>query len=109
VKVLPYVLGRMIFDLVPLTIFTAIFFACLYSPVPPIPRTPYFCILLAVAWYTSGLGYLVSMVVSPANALLAGIAVGMVLGGVANGVQPPMQTLDQSNPLWLLDWISYSR
>jgi hypothetical protein len=65
-------------------------------------------VLLVVAWYTSGLGYLVSMVLSPAQAVVGGIAVGLLLGGVANGLFPPWYTLSAPDPLYFLDPISYT-
>jgi hypothetical protein len=92
-----------------MTLQSAVFLGFLYSPVPPIPSSQYFAILLCIAWYTTGLGYLVSMWFSSQNALLAGIAVGLLLGGVANGVQPPQFTLPPYNPLWILNWISFTR
>ena len=110
VKVVSYVLGRQLFDLLNLTLQTALFLGWLYVlVVPPIGSLPYFSVLLAVAWYSSGLGYLVSIVLPLQNALLGGIAVGLILGGVANGVQPPMHEMQVVNPLYLLDWLSYTR
>lgn len=108
-RVAPYVLGRFAWDLITMTLQSAVFLGFLYSPVPPIPSSQYFAILLCIAWYTTGLGYLVSMWFSSQNALLAGIAVGLLLGGVANGVQPPQFTLPPYNPLWILNWISFTR
>jgi hypothetical protein len=48
------------------------------------------------------------MVMSPQNAMLGGIALGLLLGGVANGMYPPQHTLSLPNPLWFLNWISYT-
>lgn len=50
----------------------------------------------------------VSLTVSPSNVVLAGLAVALLLGGVANGVVPNMTLLEASHPLLWLDWISYT-
>jgi hypothetical protein len=48
----------------------------------------------------------VSLTVSPSNVVLAGLAVALLLGGVANGVVPNMTLLEATHPLLWLDWIS---
>jgi hypothetical protein len=108
--VLSYVLGRQLFDVIQLVTQAAAFLGWMtVLVVPPVAAGEYLSILLAVAWYTSGLGYLVSVAMSPQNALLGGIAVGLILGGMANGVAPAMHELHAPNPVYLLDWISYTR
>jgi hypothetical protein len=110
VRVLPYLLGRQLFDIVTLVIHTGMFLGWLYVLVhPPIDSTAYFLVLLLIGWYTSALGHLVSMLISPQNTLLAGVALGLILGGVANGIVPAVHTLSHANPLYLLDYLSYSR
>ena len=110
VRVTSYLLGQQLFDLITLVIHTGMFQGWLYVLAhPPIDSPAYFLVLLLIGWYTTALGYLVSMTVSPQNTLLAGIALGLVLGGVANGIVPAVHTLSHGNPLYLLDYLSYSR
>jgi hypothetical protein len=51
----------------------------------------------------------VSLSVSSNNAMLAALAVGVIFGGVANGVQPKMWELEPSHPVLWLDALSYTR
>jgi hypothetical protein len=41
--------------------------------------------------------------------MIAGLAVALLLGGVANGVLPSMWQLASSHPLFWLDQLSYTR
>jgi hypothetical protein len=51
----------------------------------------------------------VSLAVSPANVTTAGLAVALLLGGVANGIAPPLWSLNAYNPILWLDAFSYTR
>jgi hypothetical protein len=51
----------------------------------------------------------VSLAAPPRNALIAGLAIALLLGGVANGVAPQLWQLQRSHPLLWLDQISYTR
>ena len=48
---------------------------------------------LGVVWYTSGLGYVMSVMLEPANSMVASVAVCLVLGGFFNGIEPRLRTL----------------
>jgi hypothetical protein len=48
---------------------------------------------LGVVWYTSGLGYVMSVMLEPANSMVASVAVCLVLGGFFNGIEPRYRTL----------------
>lgn len=51
----------------------------------------------------------VSLTVNPGNSMIAGLAVALLLGGVANGVVPSVWQLQASHPLLWLDYLSYTR
>lgn len=51
----------------------------------------------------------VSLTVPTSNAMIAGLAAALLLGGVANGVLPSIWQLEPSNPLLWLDHLSYTR
>lgn len=55
------------------------------------------------------LGVQVSLTVHPNNAMIAGLAVALLLGGVANGVLPSIWQLEATHPLLWLDYLSYTR
>ena len=46
-----------------------------------------------VVWYASGVGYCMSALLAPQNALTASVAAIMLLGGFLNGVQPSYVSL----------------
>lgn len=46
-----------------------------------------------VTWYTSGLGYLMSVIMAPQNSMVAAVAVCMIVGGFLNGVEPRYRSL----------------
>ena len=50
---------------------------------------------LGVVWYTSGLGYVMSVMLEPANSMVASVAVCLVLGGFFNGIEPRYRTLSE--------------
>ncbi|KAF8058431.1 ABCG25 [Scenedesmus sp. PABB004] len=110
VSVTAWVVGHMLFDVVGLLLHPALFFAWLYvvtlSPVPPLT---YYSTIVVVGWYASGMGYLVSLACAPKNALIAGLAAALLLGGVANGVKPELWRLPAYHPLTWLDQLSYTR
>lgn len=57
-----WVVGHQIFDILALVLQPALFFAWLYVlTLPPIGAVTYYSVLMLVGWYTSGLGYLVSV------------------------------------------------
>lgn len=88
----------------------ALFFAWLYvMTLPPMSALTYYLVLVAVGWYTSGLGFLISLLFAPRVTLLAGLAVALLLGGVANGVAPRLWQLSGAHPLAWLDQLSYTR
>ncbi len=48
---------------------------------------------LGVTWYTSGLGYVMSVMLEQQNSMVASVAVCLVLGGFFNGIEPRFRTL----------------
>ncbi|WIA38572.1 hypothetical protein OEZ86_001885 [Tetradesmus obliquus] len=110
VSVTAWVLGHQLFDLLGLLLAPALMFAWLYVlTLPSVSAGTYYSSLALVGWYTSGLGYLVSLSIAPKQSLVAGLAVALLLGGVANGVAPNMWQLPLANPLAWLNYISYTR
>ena len=53
-------------------------------------------VAVLVTWYTSGLGYLMSVIMAPQNSMVAAVAVCMIVGGFLNGVEPRYRTLTTS-------------
>jgi hypothetical protein len=51
----------------------------------------------------------VSLTVNPHNAMIVGLALALLLGGVANGVVPNQWQLDITHPVLWLDYLSYTR
>jgi hypothetical protein len=51
----------------------------------------------------------VSLAVHPSNAMITGLAVALLLGGVANGVVPSRWQLQATHPLLWLGYLSYTR
>jgi len=63
VRVTAWVFGRQLIDMVGLTLHPVLFFAWMYVlTLTPVPAWSYFITLMAVGVYTSGLGYLVRIV-----------------------------------------------
>ena len=52
-----------------------------------------FAVAVLVTWYTSGLGYLMSVVMAPQNSMVAAVATCMIVGGFLNGVEPRYRAL----------------
>lgn len=50
-------------------------------------------VAVLVTWYTSGLGYLMSVVMAPQNSMVAAVATCMIVGGFLNGVEPRYRAL----------------
>ena len=50
-------------------------------------------VAVAVVWYCSGLGYVMSVMLEPQNSMVASVAIVLVLGGFFNGVEPRFRTL----------------
>lgn len=46
-----------------------------------------------MTWYTSGLGYVMSVMLEQQNSMVASVAVCLVLGGFFNGIEPRFRTL----------------
>lgn len=110
VSVSAWVFGHQLFDLLGLLLHPATFYAWLYVlTLSQVPMWSYYTVLVLLGWYTSGIGYLVSLASPPRNVLLAGLAIALLLGGVANGVAPKLWQLEASHPLLWLDQISYTR
>ncbi|KAF6261487.1 hypothetical protein COO60DRAFT_775152 [Scenedesmus sp. NREL 46B-D3] len=110
VAVSAWVFGHQAFDILGLLLHPAAFYSWLYVlTLSQVPMWSYYFVLVLLGWYTSGLGYLVSMAAPPRNALIAGLAIALLLGGVANGVAPKLWQLDNGHPLLWLDQFSYTR
>ena len=50
-------------------------------------------VAVLVTWYTSGLGYLMSVVMAPQNSMVGAVATCMIVGGFLNGVEPRYRAL----------------
>jgi hypothetical protein len=60
VRVIAWVFGHQVFDMLSLLLHPALFFAWLYVlTLSPVPAYAYYMALVAIGWYTSGVGYLV--------------------------------------------------
>ncbi|KAK9803611.1 hypothetical protein WJX72_004863 [[Myrmecia] bisecta] len=74
----------------------AIFMSLYYTlTLPEIAFVDYYTVSLLVVWYTTGLGYLLSVVMAPQNSMVAVVAVTLVFGGFLNGVEPKYRSLTQ--------------
>ncbi len=71
--------------------------------------TSLFCIFLCVAWYCYGLGYLISLLLSPSAAVVGATAVGLVLGGIFNGAQPALASIPDGDPMKIINQFSFTR
>lgn len=57
-----WVFGHQIFDIAAMLLHPALFYAWMYVlTLSPVPAWSYYIVLLVVGWYTTGLGYLVSI------------------------------------------------
>ncbi|GAB4822174.1 hypothetical protein N2152v2_009220 [Parachlorella kessleri] len=89
IRPLPYFLAHSVIQLIDITIQPLIFLAAYYSlTLPSIAFSQLYLAGLLVTWYCSSLGCLMSVVLRPANALVATIVVALMLGGFLNGVNP---------------------
>lgn len=105
-----YFMGHQLWDLVYLALTPALFFAVFYAiTFPSVDRTDFYLVLMAVSWTTYGIGYVVSILVDKGTALPLATALGLVLGGVINGVEPSKSSLGEGHPMLIFYSLSYTR
>ena len=68
-----------------------------------------FLIFLMVTWYTYGLGYLMSLLMNARGGVVGATAVGLVLGGIFNGAEPPLASIPDGDPMKIIDQFSFTR
>lgn len=107
-----YMLARMLYDSVTIMVAYPVIYLAFYY-IMTLFTTPFgkfYLALLCVSWYTFGVGYLFSVLLSPTNALLASLSFTLITGGVINGVSPSVARAKESNLLVaVLQYISYTR
>ncbi|KAK9908170.1 hypothetical protein WJX75_003729 [Coccomyxa subellipsoidea] len=100
--------GHQVMHLIDIVVQPAIFMSVYYTlTLPEIKFINYYIISLGVVWYTSGLGYVMSVMLEQQNSMVASVAVCLVLGGFFNGIEPRFRTL--SPFMKAVFGISYSR
>ncbi|KAL0037315.1 hypothetical protein WJX79_001603 [Trebouxia sp. C0005] len=86
--------GHAAMHMIDILVQPAIFMSLYYTlTLPEIKFVDYYIVAVLVTWYTSGLGYLVSVVMAPQNSMVAAVAVCMIVGGFLNGVEPRYRSL----------------
>ncbi|BDA44911.1 probable broad substrate specificity ATP-binding cassette transporter at N-terminal half [Coccomyxa sp. Obi] len=100
--------GHQVMHLIDIVVQPAIFMSVYYTlTLPEIKFINYYIISLGVTWYTSGLGYVMSVMLEQQNSMVASVAVCLVLGGFFNGIEPRFRTL--SSFMKVVFGISFSR
>lgn len=91
-------------------LYPAVFLGFYYAmTVFEVPFGLYYAILLMVAWWAYGVGYVFSVMLDSNNALLAGLCVTLVFGGVINGASPSVASAQGNVLLNAMQHMSYSR
>lgn len=86
--------GHAAMHLIDIVVQPAIFMSLYYTlTLPEIKFMDYYTVAVLVTWYTSGLGYLMSVVMAPQNSMVAAVAVCMIVGGFLNGIEPRYRSL----------------
>jgi hypothetical protein len=65
-------------------------------------------IFLCATWYTYGLGYLISLLMDRGG-VVGATAIGLVLGGIFNGAEPPLASIPDGDPMKIIDQFSFTR
>lgn len=98
-----------VIDLVWIVVSPAIFTGPYYYLT--LPRTPwvmFYAVALLVAWWTSGMAYLVSSLLHPSSVLMAGVFVALMLGAFLQGLTPTLASARGSG-LEIFMGVSYNR
>eukprot|EP00475_Leptophrys_vorax_P017191 TRINITY_DN2380_c0_g2_i2.p1 TRINITY_DN2380_c0_g2~~TRINITY_DN2380_c0_g2_i2.p1 ORF type:complete len:1054 (+),score=272.70 TRINITY_DN2380_c0_g2_i2:35-3196(+) len=61
--------------------------------VPELPFADMYVIFLAVYWYSSGLGILISLIIAPQSATLVGVLIPIIMGGFFSGLAPQLSSM----------------
>ncbi len=69
----------------------------------------YYVVLFFVAWWGYGVGYLFSVLLEANNALLGGLCVTLIFGGIINGINPTVASADGNALMTGLQYLSYTR
>ncbi|KAL0020410.1 hypothetical protein WJX77_000240 [Trebouxia sp. C0004] len=100
--------GHAAMHMIDILVQPAIFMSLYYTlTLPEIKFVDYYIVAVLVTWYTSGLGYLMSVVMAPQNSMVAAVAVCMIVGGFLNGVEPRYRSL--SSVMKHVFGLSYAR
>lgn len=73
------------------------------------PFELYYLVLFFVAWWGFGVGYLFSVLLESNNALLGGLCVTLIFGGIINGINPSVAASEGNVLLTGLQYMSYTR
>lgn len=107
-KLLPYFLAKTALNLLDVGLQPLVFLSIYYfMTLPAINFFNYYLIGVLVVWYCSSLGCLISVVVSPQNALVTAVSIIMLIGGFFNGVTPNFR--DLSPGMRAITTLSYNR
>eukprot|EP00191_Tetraselmis_sp_GSL018_P005067 CAMPEP_0177612188 /NCGR_PEP_ID=MMETSP0419_2-20121207/21039_1 /TAXON_ID=582737 /ORGANISM="Tetraselmis sp., Strain GSL018" /LENGTH=1045 /DNA_ID=CAMNT_0019108263 /DNA_START=510 /DNA_END=3647 /DNA_ORIENTATION=+ len=103
-------MGTAAFDFMDVTLRPLLFSAMFWSlTATPIPFKFFFGVSWLSSWWSSGLGYLLSVVIPEDNAVLAGAAIPLVLAGFFNGFNPTLSSFGALSPMHLLTYLSFAR
>lgn len=107
---LSYMCGLMTWDFLALFLYPALYLAFYYSmTVFPFNWGLYYLLLVMVAWWAYGVGYMCSVLFDRVNALMASVTVSLFFGGIINGVNPSLASSSSNLLLKVLLYPSYTR
>ncbi|KXZ52790.1 hypothetical protein GPECTOR_8g178 [Gonium pectorale] len=109
-SVVSWMLGRIGWDAILQALYPAVYLGFYYAmTVFDTPFELYYLVLFFVAWWGFGVGYLFSVLLESNNALLGGLSVTLIFGGIINGINPSVASTDGNYLLMGLQWMSYTR
>jgi ABC-type multidrug transport system ATPase subunit len=103
-----YFFSKTFLDLTQTVAHSFVFLLTFYNIiVPELTFVNMYSVFLAIYWYSSGLGILISLVVDPQSATLVGVIVPIVMGGFFSGLAPQLSSMGPV--LTALAKLSFSR
>ncbi|KAG2453490.1 hypothetical protein HYH02_001711 [Chlamydomonas schloesseri] len=109
-SVMSWMLGRIGWDLILQGLYPALYLGFYYAmTVFDTPFELYYLVLFFVAWWGFGVGYLFSVLLESNNALLGGLCVTLIFGGIINGINPSVAASEGNVLLTGLQYMSYTR